>query len=258
MEGKKPFFSVITPFFNAEQYIFIYLEKLRSQTFFDWECILIDDYSNDNGFEILNNLIKGDKRLKVYKNKFIKKIKGPYQARNYGINLAKGEYVCFLDIDDYWMDNMLEIKYKLITENRKLDLIFTNYFRNSNSVNNIVSPLKFIPLKTQLKIHNPIGMLTSTVRRDLIINHKFKTINHEDYLFWAELVRDNPKIKIKHLAKTLAHYKVSETSISANKIKSLKWHLDCYEKLGYRKLKAIFCFLILIFIKTIVWLKLKV
>ena len=82
MKQINPFFSIITPFYNAENFIYLYLERLKKQTL-KIKCILIDDYSNDNGYEIVKNSIKNEKRIKVFKNKLPKKIKGPYQARNF-------------------------------------------------------------------------------------------------------------------------------------------------------------------------------
>ena len=255
MEKEKPFFSIITPFYNSERFINNYFEKLYLQTFNNWECILIDDYSEDRSFDLIQRLSKKDKRIKIFKNKLNKKIKGPYQARNFGLSLAEGAFICFLDIDDYWMDNMLAIKYKVLKENKNIDLIFTNYLKKNKNIEKKVSPIKIIPIKSQLNIHNPFGMLTTTVRRKLIINKKFRSIIHEDYVFWAELIRENPNIKIKHLNKFLATYFISDNSISSNKLLTFKWHYDCYIQLGYNKLIAIICFIPLLSIKFIIWLK---
>ena len=255
MLSQKPFFTVITSFYNSEKYIGKYIAKLRDQTFLNWECILIDDYSEDNGYEKVNQLIENDDRIKVYKNILKKEIQSPYQGRNYGLNLAIGEYICFLDIDDYWKKNMLEIKYNYLIKNKKIDIIFTNYFRCRKNITQIVKPITKIPFKYQLRIHNPIGTLTSTVRRSTVNNKKFKAINHEDYVFWAEIVRDNPNLKIKHLNQELAYYVVSKENLSSNKLLALIWHYNCYLKLGYNKLFALICFIPLIFFKAIVLMK---
>ena len=251
-----PFFSIITPFFNANKYFKKYLKKLKSQSFNDWECILIDDYSEDNGFEKIKDLINNDKRIKVYKNKLSKSIKSPYQARNYGISKAKGIYVCFLDIDDYWLENMLMRKYQKLISNPEIDLIFSNYIKVSKTATpQKVSPSRILPLKIQLKFHNPIGTLTSTVKRKLIINHKFKPVNHEDYLFWAELNKIKENINIEHINEILAVYNISKNSLSANKIKSLKWHFICYLKLGYKIQIAFILLFPLFLIKSMNYVK---
>ena len=72
MPNQSPFFSVITSFFNSEKYLYKYISKLQDQTFLNWECILIDDYSEDNGYEKVSQLIKNDERIRVYKNKLKK------------------------------------------------------------------------------------------------------------------------------------------------------------------------------------------
>ena len=258
MKQINPFFSIITPFYNAENFIYLYLERLKKQTFKNWECILIDDYSNDNGYEIVKNSIKNEKRIKIFKNQLPKKIKGPYQARNFGISLAKGNFICFLDIDDYWFEEMLELKYQILQESGTIDLIFTNYLKCKKDIAKKVIPIKFIPIRYQLRIHNPIGMLTSTIRRNLIINQKFKSINHEDYLFWAEIFNKNKSLKLKHIPQILAVYTESENSISSNKFLSIKWHYNCYLKLGYGSIQSALNFIPLILIKSLVWIRMNI
>ena len=256
MNYEKPFFSIITPFFNAKKYFNLYLQKLNNQTYTNWECILIDDYSNDDGFEKLKLLTNHDPRIKVYKNLLYKKIKSPYQARNFGITKAKGKYISFLDIDDYWFENMLMLKYEMINKNPDIDILFTNYIKVSNSLKpKKVVPIKIIPLQLQLKLHNPIGMLTSTVKKKLISNHKFKPVNHEDYLFWAELSKFHNNLKIIHINEFLAVYKINRNSISSNKFLSLTWHYKCYLKLGYKSLISLLLLGLLLLIKILIWLK---
>ena len=249
MSNNRPFFSIVTSFFNSEKYVYKYISKLKDQTFSNWECILIDDYSEDNGYEKVSKLIKNDKRFKVCKNILKKEIKGPYQG------LAIGKYICFLDIDDYWEKNMLEIKKNFLIKNKEIDIIFTNYFRCQKNVIEIIKPITIIPFKYQIKIHNPIGTLTSTVRRAVIKNKKFKSINHEDYVFWAEIIRDDPSLKIKHLNKELAYYWVHEDSLSSKKLLALKLHYDCYLELGYSKFLALICIFPLFTLKSMVFLK---
>ena len=255
MSNQRPFFSVITSFFNSEKYLYKYISKLQDQTFLNWECILIDDYSEDNGYEKVSELIKNDGRIKLYKNKLKKEIKGPYQGRNYGLDLAVGEFICFLDIDDYWNKYMLEIKYNFLIENKNIDIIFTNYFRCKKNFQEIIKPITIVPLKFQLRFHNPIGMLTSSVRRNAINNQKFKSLNHEDYIFWAEIIRDNPSLKIKYLNLELAYYCISEESLSSKKLFAIKWHYKCYLELGYSNFLAIICFIPLLTFKSIVFFK---
>lgn len=88
--------SVIIPVYNTQEYLVQCVESLLFQTYQNWEALLIDDGSTDSSLEVCKRLSQQDHRIKVYH----KKNKGASAARNYGLNLAQGEYVAFLDSDD--------------------------------------------------------------------------------------------------------------------------------------------------------------
>jgi glycosyltransferase involved in cell wall biosynthesis len=100
-----PKVSIIVPVYNAEQYLDRCIESILSQTFSDFELILVDDGSYDNCPAICDNYAAQDKRVKViHKNNG-----GVSTARNQGIEIAAGDYLMFIDSDDYVDANMLEI-----------------------------------------------------------------------------------------------------------------------------------------------------
>ena len=99
--------TVIIPVFNAEKYIDKCLETILGQTLTEIEVLLINDGSTDNSLEILNRYEKSDNRIKV----FTKKNGGQSSARNIGLDNATGEYISFIDIDDYIAYDMLEMLY---------------------------------------------------------------------------------------------------------------------------------------------------
>lgn len=122
----KPFISVIIPFYNVEKYIERCINSVKNQTFTNFECLLIDDESPDNSFEIAQKLIENDPRFRIIRQKNTRQ----GGARNNGIENAKGEYIVFLDSDDYWDLTFLEkmcsvaIKYKtdmVICNTQKVD-----------------------------------------------------------------------------------------------------------------------------------------
>lgn len=93
-------FSVIIPVYNTEKYIDECLQSVQQQTFQNFEIILVDDGSKDNSGVICNKYSENDKRIHVlHKNNG-----GLSSARNFGLDRAAGEYVLFLDSDDYWCD----------------------------------------------------------------------------------------------------------------------------------------------------------
>ena len=97
--------SVIVPVYNVEKYIEDCIQSILQQTYKDFELLLIDDGSPDNSGIICNRFADGDCRIRVIH----KENQGVSAARNDGLALAKGEYVCFIDSDDYVDENYLSL-----------------------------------------------------------------------------------------------------------------------------------------------------
>lgn len=115
-------FSIIVPVYNTSKYLEKCLESIINQTFNYYEIIVVNDGSTDNSEKII------DKFCNKYSNiKKINKINGGLSdARNYGIKEAKGEYLLFLDSDDYFDNNLLE-KINTVLEEKKYDLVKFGY-----------------------------------------------------------------------------------------------------------------------------------
>jgi glycosyltransferase involved in cell wall biosynthesis len=114
--------SIIIPVYNASNFLVRCLDSVLSQTLSDIEVICIDDCSSDNSFEILKDYVQKDSRIKVYKNE---QNIGQGLTRNKGIDFANGEYIAFVDSDDWIEPNMYEVLYSN-TSNKKYDLICCN------------------------------------------------------------------------------------------------------------------------------------
>ncbi len=188
--------SVIVPVYNTEEYLDICLDSLINQGFKDFEVICVNDGSTDNSLEILRKYAELDKRIKV----FSKQNGGLASARNFGMKYAKGEYVTFVDSDDFLSPAALERMFFNISEN-KSDFMFSYIFQLYGMTGNILE----LPSKKEFEIHisSPvfneqdlnaelyIKMLSSVCgkmyRRNFIKDIKFleETIL-EDTLFFAE------------------------------------------------------------------------
>ena len=96
-------YSIIIPVYDVEKYIARCLQSLVDQTFSDFEAIVVNDGSPDDSQKIIDEFVKNDPRFKGYK----KENGGLSDARNYGVGLAKGEYILFLDSDDYFDPDLL-------------------------------------------------------------------------------------------------------------------------------------------------------
>lgn len=100
-----PKVSIIIPTYNVAPWIEETLKSVSLQTSRDFECIIIDDMSTDDTYNIINEFIKGDRRFKLFRNK---KKEGVSYTRNYGIQMSQGKYISFLDGDDIWHHRFLE------------------------------------------------------------------------------------------------------------------------------------------------------
>jgi glycosyltransferase involved in cell wall biosynthesis len=115
----RPKLSVVVPIYNVEKYLCKCVDSIISQEMQDFELILVNDGSSDNSEEIANEYSKQDNRIKVIH----KENGGLSSARNTGINLAKGEYVCFIDSDDWIKENTFSLLVQILNENPNIDII---------------------------------------------------------------------------------------------------------------------------------------
>lgn len=114
-----PKISVIVPVFNAEKYLHQCIDSILLQSYTDFELLLIDDGSTDKSGEICDEYASKDDRVRV----FHKENGGVSSARNLGLDNARGEWVTFVDSDDYLLDNALDI----LTDDKREDLIICSY-----------------------------------------------------------------------------------------------------------------------------------
>ena len=120
---KKVLVTIIIPIYNAEKYLDKTISSVLQQTYKNYELILIDDGSKDNSLEICNKYKNKDKRIRLIKQENL----GVSATRNKGLEIADGEFVCFMDADDYIEPNMLE-EYIKIYKLYKSDLIISGYY----------------------------------------------------------------------------------------------------------------------------------
>ena len=127
-----PLISIIVPVYNVEKYIHRCIDSIIAQTFTDFECILIDDGSPDNSSVICDEYAEKDSRIKVVHNE---KNIGSSVSRKIGLDKSCGEYILFIDADDYVEPDMLEKIYtKAVSEN--YDMVYCDFYKY-NEWNNI-------------------------------------------------------------------------------------------------------------------------
>ena len=193
---ENPLFSIIVPIYNVERYLKQCIESVLAQDYQNYELILVDDGSPDNSIDICT------KYAKQYSNiVFIHKINGGLSdARNAGIKIARGEYLMFLDSDDYWEGtSILSDLQKIINENNP-DVIF-NYLKSvypDKIVNHYINRDKLIgsfPEDFQDLYQNGIYLgfaWTKVIKKEIILkNHILfiKDRNFEDIPWSFSLVK---------------------------------------------------------------------
>ena len=133
---KNPEISVIVPLYNAEKYIDRCIKSIYAQTFTDYEIILVNDGSKDKSAEICRKYAEEDKRITFID----KENEGAGSARNAGIEAAKGKYLAFPDVDDWFEPDMYESLYSVAAKDN-YDIVFSggNYYSQSNGSDPVYS-----------------------------------------------------------------------------------------------------------------------
>ncbi len=123
MKNKSPKTSVVIPTYNRAKLLPHSIESVLSQTFQDFELIIVDDGSIDKTEKVVKKFQKKDKRIFYY----FQENKGPATTRNVGIKKAKGEYIAFLDSDDMWLSKKLEKQIRIFenSNNNELGCVFS-------------------------------------------------------------------------------------------------------------------------------------
>lgn len=142
-----PFFSVIIPVFNRERYIMRAINSIKAQHFERWEIIVVNDASTDHTADILNGI--NDSRIRIIHNQVNQE---RCVSRNIGIHAAKGEYICFLDSDDYHLPNHLSELYQFIKSKD-----FSEAFFFTNAFNETEEGMRFERLCPDFTPSNPFS-----------------------------------------------------------------------------------------------------
>lgn len=232
-------FSIIMPAYNAEKTIVESIDSVLNQTFKDFKLYIIDDASNDTTVDIVKSF--NDERIILIKNEINS---GVAETRNVGIKLCAGKYISFIDSDDLWQESKLENQYYFLTNGK--NVVCSNYsvFCDDGRKYERLNP-EIISYRMMLK-SNYIGNLTGAYNAELLGKFYQKAIGHEDYLMWLSIIR---KAGLAYcIQKSLAKYRLSNTSVSSNKLRVIKWQWNIYvRELKLPLFKSLFYFTCYIF-----------
>lgn len=214
-----PVFSVIIPAFNCERFIRAAINSVLHQTFNNFEIIIVLDKSSDQTELEIQAMERQDERIKCIRNK---RRLGVAESRNVGMQIAKGQYIAFLDADDLWLPEKLQKQYMAMCLCGS-DLCYTSYSfidENGQATGRTYKVPKNINYRNMLS-ENSIGTSTCVIKSEIAKCYRFnESYYHEDYVFWLELLKSG-KVATG-LPDILTHYRVLIGSRSNNKIKAAK------------------------------------
>ena len=171
-----PKISIIVPVYNVEEYLENCITSILNQTFKDFELILINDGSTDNSLEICEHYKDIDDRICIID----KKNGGLSSARNAGLNIAKGEYIGFVDSDDYIHPQMYEILYNEIVKNNA-DVVLCNFKEVYNYDENLICYKKNAKEDVSIRLFSNIEALENIDSIDAV---KFIVAWNKLYKSW--------------------------------------------------------------------------
>lgn len=204
-----PAISIVMPAYNAENYISESIESILSQTFTDFELIIIDDGSTDNSRDIVKSYQDGRIILLENPHDFIRSL-------NTGIELSKGKYIARMDADDIMLPGRLEIQFKYMEENPETDVCGGWMESFGQEYHTLKVPLKHEDILSKMLLHNCLSHPTVMLRRKPISKlpsfpylYRQDFIYAEDYQLWTELAMTG--LRFANIPEVLVKYRRSET-----------------------------------------------
>ena len=224
--------SIITPSFNAEDFIAETILSVQNQTFTNWEWFIMDDFSTDNTVSIIAEYAKKDARIKLLP---LQKNSGAAVARNMGIALAKGNYMTFIDADDVWSPQFLSENVARIEQSE--GFLCASYEMYDATLNQKLGELivpKYATYSAILKT-NTISCLTAFIDISRLGKEFMPEIKYrQDMGLWLKYLK---KInRVEGIKQCLAIYRIRKHSLSSNKVNLLKHQWIYYrnvEKLSF-------------------------
>ncbi len=238
--------SIITPMYKGAALVGETIKSVQAQSYRNWEMIIVDDCSPDNGAGIaeVNKYAQNDQRVHLIASK---ENRGSSGARNIALKAAKGRYIAFLDSDDIWHPDFLEKQISFMNS-KNAPLVFSSYRRiDEITKEEILRPFIVPPTVTYRSLLKTCPIFPSTAIYDtektpkIFFNEALGSMR-DDYVYWLTMFQDiktgygNPEI--------LVDYRMRKSSVTNNKTKVIRpqWNVLYHvEKLGLLKSAYYLC-----------------
>lgn len=239
--------SIIVTYYNKIEFIKDTLESISSQSFKNFEVLIIYDQKNSDHYHYIKSLIQSDSRFILLdnKNNF-----GVSYSRNIGITAAKGDYICFLDADDLWDIDKLNIQLSFMKKN---NLLFSH--TSYKIIDKDDSLIGKMIVKSNLGYEDllnscDIGLSTVMFHKSIKDQIRFPNIRtKEDYAVWLRISKN---INIKGIQQYLVSWRKLNKSLSSSVFQNLKDGFQVYYKYENKNLfKSLYLLLLLCFFSVI-------
>jgi glycosyltransferase involved in cell wall biosynthesis len=214
-----PLVTIIVPLFNKEKYILATLRSISGQTYKNWECIISDDGSSDNSLLLVEQFTSATPgRWKI-----VSQINsGASSARNRGIKSATGEYIAFVDADDIWLQNKLQIQVEYLEKNPDVSMLLSNYIifndfgfsdlRGIRAKNVLVQTRRWLDMRGFGGLVESTGILrASSLADDLVFDSTLITAEGLDFV-----IRWNLEKCVQISPNFLTLYRISDNQLHNN------------------------------------------
>ena len=187
-----PLVTVIMPVYNAERYMEQSIESIIAQTYQKWELLIVDDGSTDSSVQIMQEYCSRDRRIQMILSTGNE---GVASARNKGIQAAKGEYIAFLDSDDLWKAEKLEIQIHYMQEHN-CGFVYSAYdvIDEKNVYQKTITPYWDKVSYKKLLNTNIIACCTAVIKSEYIKDNLMPQLKHEDYATWLNILKNHKGI----------------------------------------------------------------
>ena len=234
-----PLVSIITPCHNSGDFIEATFDCILAQTHQNWEWLVVDDSSKDNTPSLLREFAEIDRRVRPI---FCSRNLGAGVARNEGLDRSRGEFISFIDSDDLWHPEKLEMHLRFMGDH--VDLSFSAFEEFSG----LCSSVNYIDQKGKLEynyedvLRKSATFGTSTVvmrRRALGDTRMTNWRRSQDYIFWLDITAKGHSFY--RFSQPLTRYRLRDDSLSSNKFKKAVAQAKVYRQhLGFNLLQVAF------------------
>jgi glycosyltransferase involved in cell wall biosynthesis len=226
----EPLVSIITPAYNSAGFIRETIASALAQTLRNFELIVVDDGSSDDTIEVVHRIAAGDPRVIV----MLSPHGGPAQARNVGLEAARGRYIALLDSDDIWMPQYLEQQIAVLERTPDCAIVTSNAINRGSALDGRTvwprqSGLRTLSLRDLIVRENSVCIMAVFHRRVVSRIGPFDRAftGNEDYEFWIRAA--NAGFGIVQNGRPLGYYRRREGSVSADEVRMIEGILRVFE-----------------------------